>query len=194
VKPKSSTHPADVMQRTGTAKSATCTWRRGVTAPQRRAFVERAMITTGTARSDGLADRDHRPGATSHLRFSAPRDATFTAIFDTVFTATATATGIDVIKTPPQAPRANAYAQRWVGTVRHECLNRMLITSEQHLAAVLRRVHRALQRTPPTPLNQPATHTRSQTPNRAVTTVQGRPILVGLINEYTQAASPNPVL
>jgi hypothetical protein len=47
------------------------------------------------------------------------RDAQFTAAFDTVFTTS----GIDVVKIPPQAPRANAYAERWVATVRAECLD-----------------------------------------------------------------------
>jgi putative transposase len=78
------------------------------------------------------------------------RDARFTAVFDTVFTAA----GIDIVKTPPQAPKANAYAERWVGTVRRECLDRILITGERHLAAVLdtytthyngHRPHRALR-------------------------------------------------
>jgi transposase InsO family protein len=113
------------------------------------------------------------------------RDTKFSTAFDAVFTAG----GIDVIKTPPQAPRANAYAQRWAGTVRRECTDRMLILGERHLAAVLakytthynrHRPHRALGQQPPNP--------RSQTNDLARGPVQRHPILGGLINEYTQAA------
>jgi putative transposase len=54
------------------------------------------------------------------------RDAKFTVAFDAVLTAT----GMRIINTPVRAPRANAIAERWVGSARRECLDRILITSE----------------------------------------------------------------
>src|SRR4051794_37027762 len=61
------------------------------------------------------------------------RDTKYTAMFDEVFTSE----GIEILRSPPQAPRANAYAERWVRTVRRECLDRMLIYGPRHLLAVL---------------------------------------------------------
>jgi putative transposase len=61
------------------------------------------------------------------------RDAKFTAAFDAVLTAA----GVRIIKTPVQAPRVNAIAERWIASARRECLDRMLITSERHLRLVL---------------------------------------------------------
>jgi putative transposase len=130
-----------------------------------------------------LIDLDQRA---DRLRFLLrDRDATFTAAFDTVFTAA----GIEVIRTPPQAPRANAFAERWVGTVRRECTDRILIVGARHLAAVLasytshynqHRPHRSLGQRPPQPLPKVASLT--------ATSAQRHCILGGLINEYSQAA------
>ena len=61
------------------------------------------------------------------------RDSKFTAIFDEVFRAE----GIRIVLTAPQAPRMNAIMERWVGTVRREVLDRMLIINAAHLRKVL---------------------------------------------------------
>jgi putative transposase len=61
------------------------------------------------------------------------RDTKFTAAFDAVFAAE----GISVLRTPVRAPQANAYAERWVGTVRRELLDRMLIFGGRQLRSVL---------------------------------------------------------
>lgn len=77
------------------------------------------------------------------------RDAKFSASLDEVFRTE----GVKVIRTPIRAPQANAIAERFVGTVRRECLDRMLTLSRRHLQATLRvyidhynghRPHRAL--------------------------------------------------
>jgi putative transposase len=82
------------------------------------------------------------------------RDTKFTAAFDAVFAAE----GIEVLRTPVRAPQANAYAERWVGTVRRELLDRMLILGCWQLRSVLaeyvdhynvHRPHRALGQAPP---------------------------------------------
>jgi putative transposase len=114
------------------------------------------------------------------------RDAKFTAGFDAVFAAE----GIRVLRTPVRAPRANTYAERWVGTVRREVLDRMLIVGGRHLQSVLaeyadhynvHRPHRALGQAPPLGPNEPE-----------VVVPAGRVVrrdrLGGLIHEYAQVA------
>ena len=87
------------------------------------------------------------------------RDTKFTSSFDEVFKAE----GIRIIRTPGRAPRANAFADRFVGTVRRECLDRILILGRHHLECVLADYvahydhgpHRALGRQSPTTLHKP---------------------------------------
>ena len=116
------------------------------------------------------------------------RDAKFPCTFDAVFTAE----GIRIVRTPPQAPRANAYAERWVRTARRECLDRTLIYGERHLRATLSEYvahyndHRSDQgrnQLPPNTDQAPAAPL-----DLAGTRVQRRTVLGGLINEYSQAA------
>ncbi|WP_238011223.1 integrase core domain-containing protein [Dactylosporangium sp. AC04546] len=130
-----------------------------------------------------LMSLDHRA---DELRFLLrDRDAKFTAAFDAVFIAA----GINVLRTPLKAPSANAFAERWVGTIRRECTDRILIVGERHPSRVLteytahyngHRPHRSLDQRPPNPPTQVVDLTAAR--------VQRRPILGGLINEYTQAA------
>src|SRR6266699_6782768 len=76
------------------------------------------------------------------------RDAKFSRAFDDVWRST----GAEVILTPVQAPNANAVAERWVGTVRRECLDQLLIVGCQQLARVLRTYIEHNQSTPSTEL------------------------------------------
>ncbi len=116
------------------------------------------------------------------------RDTKFSRAFDEIFRSE----GIDVIRTPVQAPNANAFAERWVRTVRSDCLDRILILGRRHLERVLRvytkhynehRPHRALQLAPPDGVNSTA-----DVNTRATTALRRRDLLGGLIHEYRRAA------
>jgi putative transposase len=96
--------------------------------------------------------------------------------------------GTRVIKTPPRSPRANAFAERWVHTVRSECTDRILISGERHLRTVLtvyathynwRRPHRSLDLRPPVD--------GAGVIRLPVGCIQRRQVLGGLINEYERA-------
>jgi putative transposase len=80
------------------------------------------------------------------------RDSKFTAAFDHVFTAD----GIRVVRTPVRAPKANAYAERWVRTVRAGCLDWLLVRNRRHLEHVLAVYVGHYKRGPATPKPRPA--------------------------------------
>ncbi|MDP9208480.1 MAG: integrase core domain-containing protein [Actinomycetota bacterium] len=116
------------------------------------------------------------------------RDAKFCRSFDDVFRSE----GGEVVVTPVRAPTANAYAERWVGTVRAECLDWLLIVGRGHLEQVLRvyvehynqhRPHRALGLEAP---DQPARLTVVGKGQPGV--VHRRDLLGGLLHEYRRAA------
>jgi putative transposase len=117
------------------------------------------------------------------------RDAKFTAAFDAVFGAA----GVEVVRIPPRAPRANAFAERWVRTARAECLDWTLVWNQRQLYRVLTeylrhynvvRPHRSLDLQPP----RPAPRLALVEPNSDVSLVRRVDVLGGLIHEYRRAA------
>jgi putative transposase len=132
-----------------------------------------------------LDDRSRRPRFLIH-----DRDAKFSRAVDSIFRSE----GIEIVRTPIQAPNANAYAERWVGSVRRECLDRLLIFGGRQLEHVLRvyirhfnqqRPHRALD------LRPPDRGSRTDPPPTArihPLQVRRRDLLGGLLHEYEAAA------
>ena len=115
------------------------------------------------------------------------RDRKYVAGFDEVFRSE----GLRIVRTPIKAPLANAFAERIVGTLRRECLDRTLLFGRRHLESVLKtyiahynghRPHRSLDMNPPVPKPPWVT---SDAPARSVIR---RDVLGGLIHEYERAA------
>ena len=116
------------------------------------------------------------------------RDAKFSVSFNDVFRSESA----EVLVTPVQTPQANAHAERWIGTIRAECLDWLLIVGRGHLDHVLRvfvghynrhRPHRALRLEAP---DHPARLTVIGTDQPGE--VRRRDLLGGLLHEYRQAA------
>jgi transposase InsO family protein len=133
-----------------------------------------------------LDDRDRQVRFLIH-----DRDAKFLRAFDALLESDQ----IKVIRTPVRAPNANAHMERWVGTVRRECLDRLLIVSRRQLEHVLRvyvthynrqRPHRALDLNPPDSITRPPLATAA---NPQTAEVRRRDLLGGLIHEYELAAA-----
>ncbi len=129
-------------------------------------------------------------GATAPRFLLRDRDGKFTRAFDDVFAAD----GTRVITTPVQAPNANAFAERWVRTVRQECLDWVLIWGRRHLERVLNeymrhyndeRPHRSLALRPPSRI---ATRAAPGAVTVAAS-VRRRDRLGGLVHEYYQVAA-----
>jgi transposase InsO family protein len=130
-----------------------------------------------------LEDRGQRPRFLIH-----DHDRKYNRAFDAIFRGD----GIAVIRTPIQAPNANAHAERWVASVRRECLDRLLILGRRQLEHILpvyirhfnhQRPHRALDLRPP--------DGRSAPPLAATIyplQVRRRDLLGGLLREYEAAA------
>ncbi len=116
------------------------------------------------------------------------RDSKYTDVFDTVFTSE----GINVIHTPVRAPNANAFAERWVRTLRGDCLDQLLIINEALLRPVLneylgyynsRRPHQSLDQQSPILRPQVQPYGR----------IQKRKVLGGIINDYYRAPAADLV-
>ena len=117
------------------------------------------------------------------------RDAKFTPSFDAVFAAE----GTRIIKSPVRAPRANAICERVIGTLRRECLDRMLILGRRHLETVLvdyvehynaHRPHRTLDQRAPSALDSLPAPLHDINPARLRKTDR----LGGIIHEYRMGA------
>jgi len=104
-----------------------------------------------------------------------------------VFNAISETEGIDVLKTPVRAPKANAFAERWIRSVREECLDQLIMLDQRHLHYVLTeyisyynyaRPHQGIEQRTPIPL--PVSNPQGQ--------IERRNILNGLIHDYRRVA------
>ena len=138
--------------------------------------------TTQTARNFLMGLRDDH-GFRFLIRDGAGQ---FTRSFDDVFAGS----GITAIRIPPRAPRANAHAERWVRTLRHELLDQTIIWNEKQLRSLLvEYIDHYNQHRPHRGINQRAPNdTADVVPIRPGEPIERRTVCGGLINEYRTAA------
>jgi putative transposase len=112
------------------------------------------------------------------------RDSKFSTAFNTVFASE----HIEIVLTPFRAPKANAYAERWIRSVRQECLNHLFIINEQHLRRVLTdyvayynnpRPHQGIAQQTPIPRHELVSHA----------SIARRDLLGGLLHDYFRQAA-----
>jgi putative transposase len=133
------------------------------------------------------------PERSTPLRFLIrDRDSKFTHSFDAVFESE----GIQVIRTPVRAPKANAIAERFVRTARAECLDWLFFIGKRHLERSLRvfvehynghRPHRSLDLTPPDP-QRPRLRAVNASRSPRLNELERRDSTWRLIHEYSFAA------
>jgi putative transposase len=124
---------------------------------------------------------EHEPAIHFLIR---DNDKKFSDAFDMVFRSA----GMHVIPIPPHAPNANAYAERWIRSVREECLDKVLILNQAHLRRVMReyiaffntaRPHQGIDQQIPVPLASRATSDP----------VRCRKVLGGILHDYYRDAA-----
>ena len=115
-------------------------------------------------------------------------DRKYTQAFDTLFRSE----GIQIISIPFRAPNANAFAERWVRTVREECLDHLLILNEAHLRRVMgeyigyyneARPHQGIGQQTPIPYQR----------SKDAGIIQSRKVLGGILNDYYRQPVCNSV-
>jgi transposase InsO family protein len=154
--------------------------------------LRRVRLAGVTANPDGVWMRQQARNLTVEERLRDvrfllhDRDAKFSGPFDEIVRGE----GVRVIKTPVRAPQANAIAERWVRSLRNECLDHMLVFGRRHLEQILRgyvthynaeRPHRSLALA--APAGEP-----HQTRGSPLAGIRRREVLGGLIHEYYAAA------
>lgn len=140
--------------------------------------------TTQAARNLFLGHAERLEGAKALVR---DRGSQFVAGFDEIFRTE----GMKILKTPVRVPVANTFAERWIGSIRRELLDRTIIWNQQQLERLVRdyvdhhnqhRPHQSLEQRPPTPVDDPPE------PQPATVAVLRTSRCDGLINEYENAA------